>query len=294
MGGGVPAILGAFVWPTLFWGGAAAVGAPILIHLFARRRFKRIRWAAIEFLLQAERKHRRRVRLEELILLALRCLAVLLIALLVARPFFRPQGLAALVGGQERTERIFIIDDSFSMGYQTGEAGVGSAVRTIPSTSPPEEVRTAGPTGYESQSTVFARAKRAVIELIELLRKQSPQDTVTVLVTSRIDRPIETGVYLDDRQTEELFARIEGLKVSQSGMSVRDVFQTVGGMIEEQTGMVNVAVYLVSDFQRKDWVRKARRHEAEGDRGGSPKEARRDGDTEAQRLEGKGRRDEGT
>ena len=78
-------MLAAFVWPALFFGGAGAIAAPILIHFFARRRYRRIRWAATRFLLQAVRRNKRRVWLEDLILLLLRCLAVLLIALLVSR-----------------------------------------------------------------------------------------------------------------------------------------------------------------------------------------------------------------
>ena len=60
-------MLAAFVTPAILWGGTA-VAAPILIHLFARRRFRRVRWAAIDFLLQAERVNRRRMRIEHLIL----------------------------------------------------------------------------------------------------------------------------------------------------------------------------------------------------------------------------------
>ena len=71
------------------------MAVPILIHLLARRRFRRICWAAIAFLLEAERRNRRRIRVEQLILLALRCLAVLLLALLVSRPFVQPGSLAA-------------------------------------------------------------------------------------------------------------------------------------------------------------------------------------------------------
>ncbi|RME39341.1 MAG: hypothetical protein D6788_05670, partial [Planctomycetota bacterium] len=83
--GSTSLMLAAFVSPALFWGGAAAVAAPILIHLLARRRFRRIRWAAMEFLLDAERRNRRRLRMEEWILLALRCLAVVLLAAMIAR-----------------------------------------------------------------------------------------------------------------------------------------------------------------------------------------------------------------
>src|SRR5437870_4457082 len=94
--------------------GAAAVASPILIHLLSRRRFRRVRWAAIEFLLQAHNKNRRRVKMEQIILLALRCLAILLLALMVARPFIRPGIAATLLGSAPRTERIIVLDDSYS------------------------------------------------------------------------------------------------------------------------------------------------------------------------------------
>ena len=54
----------------------------------------------IEFVVDAQRHNRRRVRLEEAILLLLRCLAVLLIGLVLARPFLSPQGWA---GAEPRT-----------------------------------------------------------------------------------------------------------------------------------------------------------------------------------------------
>ena len=60
--------------PWLFVAGAAAILIPILIHLLNKRKFKIVDWAAMEFLLDAEKKNRRRVRLENLILLLLRCL----------------------------------------------------------------------------------------------------------------------------------------------------------------------------------------------------------------------------
>ena len=96
-------LLAAFITPWLATAGAAAVAAPIIIHLLARCRFKRIRWAAMDFLIDAERRNRRRIRMEEWILLALRCLAVFLIGLLVARPFLTPSGLAAALSGTQRT-----------------------------------------------------------------------------------------------------------------------------------------------------------------------------------------------
>ncbi|MEE8169458.1 MAG: BatA domain-containing protein, partial [Phycisphaerae bacterium] len=109
--------------------GAAAVASPILIHLLSRRRFRRVLWPAMDFLLEAHRQNRRRARIEQLILLALRCLAVLLLVLVLARPFVRPGLVAALLGAAVRTERIVLLDDSFSMAYGDGEQRVFDRAR---------------------------------------------------------------------------------------------------------------------------------------------------------------------
>ena len=69
--------------------GFLTLGAiPIIIHLIFRQRYRRIDWAAMDFLLAAIRRTRRRLRLENLLLLILRVLAVILMVLAVAVPMF--------------------------------------------------------------------------------------------------------------------------------------------------------------------------------------------------------------
>src|SRR5205085_3613179 len=55
---------------------AAAVAVPLVIHLLFRKRYQIVPWAAVRFLLVAERRHRRRI--DQWLLLALRTLALLL------------------------------------------------------------------------------------------------------------------------------------------------------------------------------------------------------------------------
>src|SRR3954453_2472452 len=74
-----------FLHPWFAVAGAALISAPIIIHLINRMRFKRIRWAAMEFLLKAQKRNRRRLIIEQLLLLALRSLLVGLTGLLVLR-----------------------------------------------------------------------------------------------------------------------------------------------------------------------------------------------------------------
>ena len=71
----------AFVAPWFLFAGAGMVSVPIVIHLLNRRRFKTVYWAAMEFLLKALKKNRRRLRFEQLLLLATRCLVLLLLGM---------------------------------------------------------------------------------------------------------------------------------------------------------------------------------------------------------------------
>src|ERR687892_261125 len=75
--------------------------------------------ATMDFLLDADKKNRRRIRLENLILLLLRCLAVLLIGLLLARPFIPTSVTAGLINAAQ-FERIVLLDDSLSMQARLG------------------------------------------------------------------------------------------------------------------------------------------------------------------------------
>ncbi len=67
--------------------GLAAVAVPILIHLLNRRQARVEPWGAMQFLLRSMISRRRRLLLEELLLMACRCLLVALTALALARPF---------------------------------------------------------------------------------------------------------------------------------------------------------------------------------------------------------------
>src|SRR5438477_12941026 len=87
------------------------ISAPIIIHLINRMRFKRIRWAAMEFLLKAQKRMRRRLIIEQLLLLFLRCLLVALVGLLVLR--FRGFSLSDFASKQG--VHIVLIDDTLSM-----------------------------------------------------------------------------------------------------------------------------------------------------------------------------------
>ncbi|MGB0717458.1 MAG: VWA domain-containing protein, partial [Phycisphaerae bacterium] len=194
-------------------------------HLLARRRFQRIRWAALDFLIDAENRNRRRILMEEWLLLLLRCLAVLAIAAIISRPFLQPGGLASALSGVRQTERVFILDDSYSMAFQLEER------------------------------TRFDRAKLGVRRLIETIRRDTPDDTVSILRMTNMDSPVEAGTFLNDAQTGEIFERLAALQVSNKTIDVEQVVEAAADYLAQTESVLGATVYFVSDFQQQDWLR---------------------------------------
>src|SRR5207248_11783739 len=84
-----------FLNPLLLWG-IGLTSIPVIIHLLQRRRYRVVRWGAMEFLLLSVKKRSKRLRIEQLLLLLLRCLVILLVVLALCRPTLRPGALRAL------------------------------------------------------------------------------------------------------------------------------------------------------------------------------------------------------
>jgi hypothetical protein len=106
-----------FLNPLLLFG-LAAISIPIIIHLLNRRRFQKIVWAAMRFVQASVEQNQRRMRIEDMILLALRCLLVALLALALARPAILSN--AADVFGQSKVTGVILLDNSYSMGVSDG------------------------------------------------------------------------------------------------------------------------------------------------------------------------------
>jgi hypothetical protein len=100
-----------------FLAAASALAVPVLVHLLLRPRARRVEIGTVRFLRLVLRESTRRRKLRHWLLLALRCAAIVLLALLFARPYW---GMAGEKGRQR--EVILLIDQSASMGaVQTGQ-----------------------------------------------------------------------------------------------------------------------------------------------------------------------------
>src|SRR5688572_21081033 len=100
-----------FLNPTLAVIGALAVSVPIIIHLLNRRKFEKVVWAAMRFLNVSVEQNQRRLQIEDLLLLILRCLLLLLLGLALARPTIKSFGGGGWFGGAKVTA-VVLLDNS--------------------------------------------------------------------------------------------------------------------------------------------------------------------------------------
>ena len=109
----------------LMLGGLAAMAIPIIIHLLNRRRFNVVDWGAMQFLKLSETT-RKRLLIEELLLLLLRMGLIGILVLALAGPFVESSALGKL--GRNHRDIVLIFDGSYSMGYTgTGQSAHAAA-----------------------------------------------------------------------------------------------------------------------------------------------------------------------
>ena len=99
----------AFLSP-LFLIGAIAAAVPILLHLFHRKTEVVIDFPAVQLLTRAPVHQHRRRRLRELLLLALRVVALVLLAVSFARPY-----LAGAVAPDSAPVTVIAVERSLSL-----------------------------------------------------------------------------------------------------------------------------------------------------------------------------------
>lgn len=114
--------------PALAVGAAvAAVGVPLVVHLLFRKRYQIVPWAAIRFLLVAERRHKRRI--DQWLLLILRALALtLFLFAMIATTKWAEEvwqtikpGATETVANVPRTHHVIVLDASLSMTAKTDD-----------------------------------------------------------------------------------------------------------------------------------------------------------------------------
>jgi hypothetical protein len=207
-----------FLSPLLIWG--TLLGAiPLIIHLLNRRRFRRVEWAPMHYLKLTIQRNRRRIQLEELLLLLLRISLPVLLFFYLARPVLNPTGLEEWLGSGGRASQVILIDDSLSMGYAAGEA------------------------------PAFQKALQAAAGLVGSVR---PQDHCTVVASSAPRVPVIHDV--EGSRRDEIAGAIASLPLS----STHAAWPTVLAGIDEvlrSCPYPTRQLTILTDLRKSGWER---------------------------------------
>ena len=194
---------------------AAGVALPILAHLLNRNEVKKTDWAAMQFLNRNIRVRSRQIRLRDLLLLILRCLALILLVFAFARPTLR-EGLANWIPGEPRAGVVIGLDASYSMEH----GGEGS--------------------------TRFDRALEQVKVISENI---VPGDPVSLVLLGGEDQVLIRNMAFDP----ERFASIlEEAKIVPAGLDLDRVPKRLRELVDDMEASEK-EVYFITDVQERDW-----------------------------------------
>jgi len=197
--------------------GLALASVPVIIHLLNRRRFIRIDWAPMTYLKLTIRKNRRRIQIEQLLLLAVRVLAVAALFFAVARPTVSNTAIAKLLAAPGRAARFIVIDDSLSMGAVSGG------------------------------KSALTRAKDTVAEL---LKQVQPQDSVTVMTSTQVETPLVRESHLEEK--DSVTALVKGLEVTHAFGQWAAIFEKIDAHVQASSQPTRELV-LITDLRHAGW-----------------------------------------
>jgi hypothetical protein len=216
-----------FLFQSLLWIGLPLVAVPLLIHLINLRRHQRVPWAAMDFLLESQKRNKNWIRLRQLLLLLLRTSAVALAVFMLAGPVLMSQWGSLLGSGQ--THHIVLLDDTYSMADRWQE------------TSAWEEAK-------QAVGEVLSQATASPgNQKLTLLRFSQAVDASAGQELEFADRPL-------DRETlDQVNSLLEKSAVSETAVGPVEVVQAVLGM-PSSSDVESKIVYVISDFRKRQWA----------------------------------------
>ncbi len=213
-----------FLNPGYLIAGAALISLPIIIHLINRMRFKRVRWAAMEFLLKSQKRNRRRLIIEQLILLALRCLLVLLGVLLVGR--FIGFTFAGLIGEPQNTIHFVILDDTPSMTDHHRQEG--------------------------ETKDCFRFGKELIVKEIARNAVQARTHQQLILIYQSDPGTVRFNQRLNDQSIQELEKVLDGAECSALRTDMAKAVEIAKATLDK-TPQDRHVLHVISDFRQRDW-----------------------------------------
>ena len=192
--------------------GVSAMCIPIIIHLLFRRKRRPVPWGAMRLLIEAVNRNKRRSRIENLLLLTLRCLVLLLVGLALAEPLLSGSGLI----GSGSKHVILIVDD-----------GVLSGMNDDDTSSP------------RIESTIDS-AKRLVDEL-------EIGERVSLISAGKPVEQITTGPTIDHQRVSSI---LESMTPGTGATDLAGAIELASTIVREQESGTDTSIILLGDWRQ--------------------------------------------
>ncbi len=203
-----------FLTPILL-AGASAFLIPLIIHLLNRRRIVPVPWGAMHLLHEVLKQKKRRMQIEQWLLLMVRIAIPIVLALCLARPVLNA---LRQLPGFGKSSLIVLLDDSFSMRAPVADGATAAEQARADLT----RILEALPSGSDAQILRIGGSPRPL--------QDSPATSLDLLVNDLADLPAVHGpVPLQDSLQAALAT---AQKAANSGKEI----------------------LIVSDFQKSDWA----------------------------------------
>ena len=222
-----------FIHQALTWGFLLAL-VPLLIHLINMMRHKRVKWAAMEFLLASYKKHRKWIWLKQLLLLLARMAVIALIVAMLAQLKTRDQWLA--IFGGRATHHYVLLDDSYSMSDRVAGASAMDAARQV-------------------VTSIVARAEQEDSpQKLTLIRYSLARDLneSTGNATSAADIADFNAEPIDSTFDDALEKKARAFEATHLSVGPRDALALLKPLLAQAKDETSI-VYVLSDFRAKDW-----------------------------------------
>jgi hypothetical protein len=211
-----------FLHPGIAIGGVALLAVPLIIHLINRLRFRRVRFAAMEFLLQSQERNRRRLLMEQWLLLLVRTVIVAALLLLLARWTLDPQQMSFFRGAM--VHQLVLLDDSGSTQERWEE------------------------------TSAFRDGVKAVQQLLSDGAARPLTQRFTLLRLSKLNEPVALQRVIDEAFVSEMALKLDPsvMTPSHQGPGLLSGLQAVTSMLKDDRTVVH-RVTVISDFRENDW-----------------------------------------
>jgi hypothetical protein len=195
--------------------GLAAASLPVLFHLFARRRSRRVEFSSLRFLQKLEKTSMRAVKLRQWLLLLIRTLLIACLVMAFARPALRGYLGSFFGASHANSSVVYLIDNSASM------------------------------TRSDESGALLVQAKRSAQAIAGLMQQG---DEATVIPLASLERGKE---YTPLHTKQDVLRAIEDVRAADRPAELDDGLRVASAVLSRSVN-VNKELYLLTDAKSRN------------------------------------------